>query len=57
VVEAYCPIVRNQRANDPILVALAALAALAEKHMVSTLQILIRYCLQKKSVALVKSDT
>ncbi|KUJ16892.1 aldo-keto reductase [Mollisia scopiformis] len=50
-IEAYCPIVRNQRANDPTL------CSLAEKYRVSTPQILIRYCLQKNWVALVKSDT
>jgi diketogulonate reductase-like aldo/keto reductase len=51
VIEAYCSIVRNQRASDPTL------RALAEKYGVSPPQILIRYCLQKKWVALVKSDT
>ena len=41
VVEAYCPLVRNQKADDPTL------KSLAEKYKKSTGQVLIRYCLQK----------
>lgn len=51
VVEAYSPLVRNQKADDPTLVKLA------EKHGKSGAQILIRYCLQKNWVPLPKSDT
>jgi diketogulonate reductase-like aldo/keto reductase len=41
VVEAYCPLVRNQKADDPTL------KSLSEKYKKSTGQVLIRYCLQK----------
>lgn len=51
VVEAYSPLVRNQRAHDPTL------AELAKKHAKTTAQVLIRYCLQKNWVPLPKSDT
>jgi diketogulonate reductase-like aldo/keto reductase len=51
VVEAYSPLVRNQKANEPTLVSLA------KKHGKSTTQVLIRYCLQKGWVPLPKSDT
>ncbi|KAI9747709.1 MAG: hypothetical protein M4579_007408 [Chaenotheca gracillima] len=51
VVQAYCPLVRNEKAKDPTL------TALADKYKVSTAQILIRYCLQKNWVPLPKSDT
>ena len=51
VVEAYSPLVRNQRAHDPTLVQLA------KKHGKTTAQVLIRYCLQKNWVPLPKSDT
>ncbi|KAH0267841.1 aldo-keto reductase, partial [Aureobasidium melanogenum] len=51
VVEAYCPLVRNQKADDPTL------KSLAEKYKKSTGQVLIRYCLQKGWVPLPKSDT
>ncbi|KAK4939226.1 hypothetical protein LTR10_020422 [Elasticomyces elasticus] len=50
VVEAYSPLVRNYKANDPTLVSLA------EKYNKSTAQVLIRYCLQKNWVPLPKSD-
>lgn len=50
-VEAYCPLVRNQKANDEDL------KAIADKHGKSTPQILVRYCLQKNWVPLPKSDT
>lgn len=49
-VEAYCPLVRNQKANDPTL------KAIAEKHGKSTAQVLLRYCLQKAWAPLPKSD-
>ncbi|KAI9884091.1 MAG: hypothetical protein M1823_004121 [Watsoniomyces obsoletus] len=51
VIEAYSPLVRNQKAEDPTLVKIA------EKYQVSTAQVLIRYCLQKGWVPLPKSDT
>ncbi|EXJ91317.1 alcohol dehydrogenase [Capronia coronata CBS 617.96] len=50
VIEAYSPLVRNYKANDPTLVDLA------RKYNKSTAQILIRYCLQKDWVPLPKSD-
>ena len=50
VVEAYSPIVRNYKANDPTLVKMA------KKHSKSTAQILIKYSLQKGWVTLPKSD-
>ncbi|KAI9729950.1 MAG: hypothetical protein M1834_006147 [Cirrosporium novae-zelandiae] len=50
IVEAYCPLVRNQKAKDPTLVALA------KKYSVTTAQILIRYSLQKGWVPLPKSE-
>lgn len=49
-VEAYCPLVRNQKANDPTL------KAIAEKHGKSTAQVLLRYCLEKAWSPLPKSD-
>ncbi|KAF4450813.1 hypothetical protein F53441_6145 [Fusarium austroafricanum] len=51
VVEAYAPLVRNQKADDKTL------KSIAEKHKVTTNQVLIRYCLQKNWVPLPKSDT
>ncbi|KAH8663603.1 putative aldo-keto reductase [Tricladium varicosporioides] len=51
VIEAYCPLIRNQKANDPIL------KEIAEAHKKKTTQILVRYCLQKGWVPLPKSDT
>ncbi|KAI4178240.1 MAG: hypothetical protein LQ348_005653 [Seirophora lacunosa] len=51
VVQAYCPLVRNLKAHDETLVAVA------EKHAKPTGQVLIRYCLQKGWVPLPKSDT
>ncbi|KAI1613825.1 aldo-keto reductase [Exophiala viscosa] len=50
VIEAYSPLVRNYKANDPTLVSLA------KKYDRSTAQVLIRYCLQKNWVPLPKSD-
>lgn len=51
VVEAYSPLVRNYKANDPTLVDVA------KKYERTTAQILIRYALQKGWVPLPKSDT
>lgn len=51
MVEAYCPLVRNQKADNEVLVALA------KKHNKSTAQVLIRWSLQKGFVTLPKSDT
>ena len=50
VVEAYCPIVRNQKADDPTLVPIA------KDLGVTPNQVLIRYCLQKGWIPLPKSD-
>ncbi|KAI1768187.1 NADP-dependent oxidoreductase domain-containing protein [Hypoxylon sp. FL1150] len=49
-VEAYCPLVRNRKADDETLVGIA------RKHDVTPSQVLIRYCLQQKWVPLPKSD-
>lgn len=51
MVEAYCPLVRNQKADNETLVGLA------KKYNKSTAQILIRWSLQKEWVTLPKSDT
>lgn len=51
VVEAYCPIVRGGRSNDP------ALQPITTKHNKSSAQVLIRWSLQKGLVPLVKSVT
>ncbi|OJJ02207.1 hypothetical protein ASPVEDRAFT_192729 [Aspergillus versicolor CBS 583.65] len=50
VVEAYSPIVRNYKANDPTLIELA------KKYNKATQQVLIRYALQKGWVPLPKTD-
>jgi len=50
VLEAYCPIVRNSKGDDPTL------APIAKKLGVSPNQVLLRYCLQKGWVPLPKSD-
>ncbi|KAK5119151.1 hypothetical protein LTR85_007765 [Meristemomyces frigidus] len=50
VVEAYCPLVRNQKANDPTL------NEIAKKHGKTTAQVLVRYCVQKGWSPLPKSD-
>lgn len=50
VLEAYCPLVRNQKAKDQTLLDIA------KKHKVTTTQVLLRYCLQKAWVPLPKSD-
>jgi len=49
--EAYCPLVRNQKANDPTL------NVLAKKYDRSTAQVLLRWSLQKGWITLPKSDT
>ncbi|KAF9893993.1 hypothetical protein FE257_008964 [Aspergillus nanangensis] len=51
IVESYSPIVRNYKASDPTLVAVA------QKYNRSTQQILIRYALQKEWVPLPKTDS
>jgi diketogulonate reductase-like aldo/keto reductase len=51
VVQAYCPLVRNEKAQD------ATLLAISEKHGVSANQVLVRWSLQKGWVPLPKSDT
>jgi diketogulonate reductase-like aldo/keto reductase len=51
IVEAYSPLVRNKKANDPTL------NAIAKAHNKTIAQVLIRYCLQKNWVPLPKSDT
>ena len=50
VVEAYCPLVRNQKADDPTL------SSIAKKKGKMTQQVLLRYCLQKNWIPLPKSD-
>lgn len=50
VVEAYCPIARNQRADDPTL------SSIAKDLGVTPNQVLLRYSLQKGWVPLPKSD-
>lgn len=51
IVEAYSPLVRNQKASAE------ALVNIAKKYGKTTAQVLIRYCLQKDWVPLPKSDT
>ncbi|KAH8171512.1 aldo/keto reductase family protein [Sarocladium implicatum] len=51
LVEAYCPLVRNQKADDPTL------KGIADKHNATTNQVLVRYCLQKGWSPLPKSET
>jgi diketogulonate reductase-like aldo/keto reductase len=51
VVEAYSPLVRNKKSDDPTL------NEVARSHDVSVAQVLIRYSLQKGWVPLPKSDT
>ncbi|KAL5121859.1 hypothetical protein ACEQ8H_000074 [Pleosporales sp. CAS-2024a] len=50
LLEAYCPLVRNQKASDPTLARIAA------KHALTPNQILVRWSLQKGFVPLPKSD-
>ena len=49
--EAYCPLTRGERFDDPTL------SQIAEKHGKSTAQVLIRWSLQRGFVPLPKSDT
>ncbi|KAF2710430.1 Aldo/keto reductase [Pleomassaria siparia CBS 279.74] len=51
VIQAYCPLVRNQKAHDKTLLAIC------EERKLSPNQVLVRYCLQKGWVPLPKSDT
>ena len=51
VVEAYCPIIRGERAEEPVL------KKLSEKHGKTWAQILLRWSLQKGYVPLPKSVT
>ena len=51
IIEAYCPLVRNQKANDPTL------KSVAEAHNKTVSQVLVRYSLQKDWVPLPKSST
>lgn len=51
VLEAYSPLVRSQRMDDPLL------APLAKKHNKTPAQILLRWGLQKHFVILPKSVT
>ncbi|KAL2793359.1 NADP-dependent oxidoreductase domain-containing protein [Aspergillus keveii] len=51
VVQAYCPIVRNQRGDEPVL------QELSQKYGKTTAQVLIRWSLQKGFVPLPKSVT
>lgn len=48
--QAYCPIVRNQKADDPMLVMIA------KSYGVTPNQVLIRWSLEKGWVSLPKSD-
>lgn len=50
VIQAYCPLVRNQKAEDPTL------RRIAEKHAVAPNQVLIRWSIQRGWVSLPKSD-
>jgi diketogulonate reductase-like aldo/keto reductase len=50
VIEAYCPLVRNYKANDTTLLGIA------KKHGRTTAQVLVRWSLQKGWSALPKSD-
>jgi len=51
IVEAYCPLVRNRKSDDPTL------HSIAKSHGKTVAQVLIRYCLQKNWVPLPKSET
>ncbi len=50
MIQAYCPLVRNRKADDETL------NSIAKKNGVSTGQVLIRFCLQRGWVPLPKSD-
>jgi diketogulonate reductase-like aldo/keto reductase len=49
-VEAYCPLVRNQKKDD------VTLNEVAKKHGKTTAQVLVRYCIEKGWSPLPKSD-
>lgn len=51
MIEAYSPLVRNRKAQNPTLVSIAT------KYSKTPSQILVRYSLQKDWVPLPKSDT
>ncbi|KAF1845939.1 Aldo/keto reductase [Cucurbitaria berberidis CBS 394.84] len=51
VVQAYCPLVRNEKSHDKTLLSIS------EKHQVGPNQVLVRWSLQKGYVPLPKSDT
>ncbi|KAI9838876.1 MAG: hypothetical protein M1819_004083 [Sarea resinae] len=51
IVEAYCPVIRGQRFDEPVL------KQLAKKHSKTPAQILLRWSLQKGFVPLPKSVT
>lgn len=51
IVQAYCPLVRNQKAEDETLVKIA------KKHNATTSKVLLRYCLQKGWNPLPKSES
>ena len=51
VIEAYSPLVKGQKMDDPLL------KKIAEKHGRSTAQVLIRWSLQMGFVPLPKSET
>ncbi|CAO2649050.1 Nn.00g099990.m01.CDS01 [Neocucurbitaria sp. VM-36] len=51
VIEAYCPLVRNEKSKDDTLLSIS------EKHNVGPNQVLVRWSLQKGYVPLPKSDT
>ena len=50
IIEAYCPLVRNTKGEDPTL------SGVAKRHGVTANQVLVRYSLQKGWVPLPKSD-
>ncbi|KAF2789497.1 Aldo/keto reductase [Melanomma pulvis-pyrius CBS 109.77] len=51
IIQAYCPLVRNQQAHNKTLISIC------EKRKRTPNQVLVRYCLQKGWVPLPKSDT
>ena len=51
VVEAYCPVVRGKRSEEPVL------KQISQKHGKTWAQVLLRWSLQKGFVALPKSET
>lgn len=51
IIEAYCPLVRNEKVKDPTLIDLA------KKYGKTQAQVLIRWALQKGWVPLPKSIT